>query len=363
MLKSLFSIRETTDAALIRAASNEPAHRGVKLNPGLRKEQRDAVAALLNARPDFTVAIDQIDALPQVLGLPTVTRLQIFFGSGDDPFPFELLTPALRRPELLELRLHVPWLHDLQALDALPEGLQELSIDAQTDRSKVGLDVLRRFRRLRGLTLHNPGQAHSVMRDLTSLEDLDLVSPADRDHSYLSAMTQLRHLSLTAGGIRDLAYLAGLPNLRTLMLAREPKLADLAPLSDCCALEWLDLDRLPQVTALPDLGRLARLLCLKIEAMNGLIDFSGAARSPSLEVFMMIGARKRAAQPAHLEPVLAIPTLRHVLAGFGSTRLNLEFAALAHRFGKAWNDCDVPLYRERIFSRADAATGHQPLRA
>lgn len=362
MLKGLFSIREATDAALIRAASNEPAHRGFMLHPGLRKEQLDAVAGLLNTRPDFTVAIGRVEALPQVVELPTVSRLQIFFGSGYDPFPVELLTPVLRRPELLALRLHVPWLRDLRALDALPEGLQELRIDAPTDRPKVGLDVLRRFRTLRRLTLHNPGQAHSVMRDLTSLEDLVLVSPADRDHSYLSAMTHLRHLSLTLGGIQDLACLAELPSLRTLSLARERKLADLAPLSGCCALEWLDLYGLPQVTALPDLGRLARLLCLKIEAMNGLIDFSGAAHSPSLEMFMMIGAGKGATQPAHLEPVLAIPSLRHVSAGFGSTHLNLEFAELANRFGKAWNDCDVPLYRERIFSRADAAPGHQPLR-
>ena len=82
-------------------------------------------------------------------------------------------------------------------------------------------------------------------------------------------------------------------------------------------------------------------------AADGTHHRSGRMTIP-LELFLFVSSKKPAAVPADFEPVLRLPSLRHVKAGFGIKRLNEEFDRLASQHGKAWDAPDFDAYRARV---------------
>jgi hypothetical protein len=348
MLRGLISIRADTPAEHIRAFAYDETCRGIRISPGLRVEQIEAVDDLLASHPNMTVAVNSADAFPALCRLRNARWIQIFFSQSDDPIENTKLLPALRLPRLRGLRLHAYWLHDLALLHDLPPELESLCLDAETDRPKVGLDSLHRFRHLRRLTLFGPCKGLEALAELKDLRELSLQHVGAGTHAFLAPLKAIEHLRLGGGSLADLSIISALPELRLLSLFDMKQLCDASALSDCNTLQWLELDTMPRLKGMPSFAKTRRLLVLLIESLGGLVDFSGVSSAPALELFSFVSGRKTAARPPDLLPVLKVPSLRHVKAGFGSTRLNDEFARLASQYGKAWNAPDLDTYRARV---------------
>lgn len=346
MLRGLFRIRTDTPAEKINALVGDEAYRGLLLSPGLLAEQIDAIDKLLATRPNLIVAINQAEAIGELTKLHKADWLQIFFSRGDDPIESTKLLPALRLPGLRGLRLHAYWLHDLAFLDELPPQLEFLSLDEETDRPKVGFDSLRRFHHLRQLTLSGPCRGYEALADLKCLQELNLPKVGTDTCAFLSDLRQLEHLYLGRGSLSDLTVVGTLPRLRLLSLLEMRRLSNVSFLSDCLTLQWLDLDTIPGITGLPSL--VGSLIVLKLESLHNLADFGGVSSASGLELFQFVSSKKPIAVPRDFEIVLKLPSLRHVKAGFGVTRLNEEFDQLALQHGKAWNAPDLDAYRARV---------------
>ena len=97
-------------------------------------------------------------------------------------------------------------------------------------------------------------------------------------------------------------------------------LADLSPVADLTSLEYLSLQSLRQVSALPSLSRTERLGRVWLEHLVGLRDLTPLLTAPALTDLALVDMR-------HLQPddvgVLADhPSLRRMIVGLGSERKN-----------------------------------------
>jgi hypothetical protein len=346
MIKGLWQIRNETPEQ-ITANDNVDFYRGIKLTSRLSSAQICAIDDLLATQPDFTVAINDADQLPALLTLRNVRYLQLLFSVGDDPVD---LLPALRFPNLRGLRLDAHWMNDCRFIDELPLELEYLELNGETDRIKFGLENLPRFTSLKQLSVTGPFKGYEILAELPQLEVLGLSSIADREHSFLRSLKELRSLTIGSGGLQNLSALAGMPKLGHLSLASMRALVNATAISECEALQWLELCALPKLTALPEMKKSNHLLVILLESMNNLVDFTGVSSAPALEVFGLVSTRKSLVTPANLEFVLKNPTLKHIRAGFGTDRLNTEFDTLASKHGKSWNNPDIHKYRARALS-------------
>ncbi len=358
MLQARFQVRADTSVEQIDALAGDELWQSIGLSPGLPARQIEAIDHLLATRPTLTVAISKAEALSQLGKLRNVKWLQLFFSVADDPIEDAKLQAALCFPALRGLRLHAHWVHDLALLRNLPQDLESLVLDAETDRPKVGMDALRRFRDLRRLSLAGPCKGLDALGDLRNLRELGLPKVGADTCAFLSNLKELEHLYLGRGSLSDLTVVGTLPRLRLLSLFELRRLSDVSPLSDCHTLQWLDLDTLPGVSGLPSLAE--SLLVLKLESLPSLVDFARVSSASALELFLFVSSKKPAAVPADFEPVLRLPSLRHVKAAFGITRLNEEFDRLASQYGKGWNAPDFDAYRARVALSATRETAHRP---
>lgn len=347
MLTTPLHVRNDTGVGAIRAAATTDSCDGFTLHAPLKPAQIEAIDAVLARRSDFRTCINEPGALPLLERLAHIRYLQLYFTRGDDAVD---LRPALRLPGVRALRLHAHWMHDCGFLAELSPELEALLLE-ETDRPKTGIGLLDRFKRLRRLGLHGPCKGYECIQSLTELEQLDLQSVGDDSYDFIRPLLRLRSLRIALAGPRNLFAVAALPELRYLELWMIKRLGDLAALSDCRALRWLELDSMPAHAALPDLSGLRDLTVVVLNSMNGLVDFRGLSRCPHLEVLLFAPSRRPAAAPSSFEPVLASRSLKHVSAGFGSLRLNDQFEALARAAGKSWGKPDMHRYRAAAIGR------------
>ena len=346
MLQARFQVRADTSVEQIDALADDERWQSVGLSPGLPARQIEAIDHLLATRPTLTVAVSKAEVLSDLGKLRNVKWLQLFFSAADDPVEDAKLQTALRCPGLRGLRLHAYWAHDLALLRNLPQDLESLVLDAETDRPKIGMDALRRFRDLRRLSLAGPCKGLDALGDLSNLRELGLPKVGADTCAFLPELKELEHLHLGRGSLSDLTVVGTLPRLRRLSLFEMRRVSDVSPLSDCHSLQWLDLDTMPGVSELPSLA--GSLLVLRIESLHNVVDFVRVSAESALELFLFVSSKKPAAVPADCEPVLKLPSLRHVKAAFGIKRLNDEFERLASRYGKAWHAPDFDAYRARV---------------
>jgi hypothetical protein len=103
-------------------------------------------------------------------------------------------------------------------------------------------------------------------------------------------------------------------------------LADLTPIASVRTLQFLFLQALRNVEALPSMARLHLLRRLRLQTMKGLTDLRVAAKAPALEELVALDMR-------HLEPEAFRPfresrTLRKATVDLGSDRKNKAAADL-----------------------------------
>ena len=100
------------------------------------------------------------------------------------------------------------------------------------------------------------------LRDLTNLQELNLIGRTIKDLELLEGLTRMETLWLDCESVRDLSPLEGMRNLRQLSLDRTPEVYDLSPLASLAKLEYLFLALTPtrDVSPLMKLKRLKKLV-------------------------------------------------------------------------------------------------------
>jgi hypothetical protein len=114
--------------------------------------------------------------------------------------------------------------------------------------------------------------------------------------------------------------------LRYLELWMIRGLTDLNSIAELEYLQYLFLQALKQVTALPSFSKLRSLRRVELMTMKGLQDLSPIAEAPALEELIVDDTRQLA--PEAFRPFLGHPTLRRALIGLGSRKKNQEASAL-----------------------------------
>jgi hypothetical protein len=179
------------------------------------------------------------------------------------------------------------------------------------------------MRRLTGLTdlaVMGPVSSLAALSDLTGLQALELRSVAC-DIEPIRALTRLEELTLTLGGVRDLTPVRGLPKLRRFAARLVRGLADVGPLGRVEHLEALALDKLKQVTRLPDLSDAGALGKVELTHLRGLRDLTPLRRAPALRVLRLVEMEHL--RPADVAVLAGHPTLRELYVGLGNDRKNL----------------------------------------
>jgi hypothetical protein len=98
-------------------------------------------------------------------------------------------------------------------------------------------------------------------------------------------------------------------------------------------LQYLFLQSLPHVGAIPDLTQLTELRRLYLENMKGLSDIGMVAKAPALEEMIHVCAQGM--EPEQYVELLKSKTLKQITVGFGSARKNAVLRSLADDAGIA----------------------------
>jgi len=233
-------------------------------------------------------------------------------------------------PRLRRFNAAIPRLETWTGLAHLPADAEELSLGAT--RKTLSLSIIGRFRNLRTLHLEGQRKDISVLAELETLEDLTLRSITLPDLSLLTGLKRLWSLDIKLGGTRNLALLPRLESLKYLELWGVRGLTDVTPIASTASLQFLFLQDLSRVQAVPPLDSMINLRRVWIETLNGLTDVCPIARAPALEEFSAVSMRHL--KPQNFRCFLDHPTLRYLNAGFGSLRKNADvramFPALQH---------------------------------
>lgn len=236
----------------------------------------------------------------------------------------------------LEFLRHFPTLHSFQA-DALYHsltniaGLAYLPDDVQSivlgrTKKRLSLAPLARFTQLRRLYIEGQSKDIDVVSELRELRDVTLRSITLPDLSLLTHLPNLRALDLKLGGTKNLALLPELQGLEYLELWMVKGLSDLSPIAGLPNLEYLFIQALRQVEALPDMADLVGLRRLWIETMKGLTDLTPIRSAPNLRQLALVDMGHL--QPEAFTPLVGHPALRSLRAGLGSMRKNDAVARL-----------------------------------
>jgi hypothetical protein len=177
------------------------------------------------------------------------------------------------------------------------------------------LEILRRLPHISSLEVEGHWQGLDVLGGLKSLRGLTLSSVRADSLDFLRGATGLAMLFLRLGRVSDLSALASFPHLQELTVYRT-RLGDLAPLSDCSQLAFLELDSVPAVT-LPDLSKLTHLQVLWLANLRGVDDLTPVAAAPDLRYLLV---ESRTLDPQAFAVLRGHPTLEYVHAAFDSKK-------------------------------------------
>jgi internalin A len=222
-------------------------------------------------------------------------------------------------PSLRHVTIEVFDLKNLEGLHHLSPELESFGL-GQTKRKVHSLSALRRFPRLRRLYLDGHTKDIDVISSLSRLDDLTLRSITLPDLSMLRPLKQLRSLDVKLGGTKNLDLLPEIGQLRYLELWMIRGFTDLRPIASVRTLQFLFLQALKNVDAIPSLARLPVLRRVHLETMKGLTDLRSVAEAPALEDLVAIDMSQLS--PEAFRPFVGHPTLRRASVGLGSLRKN-----------------------------------------
>lgn len=258
--------------------------------------------------------------------MPSVRRL-----NADSMLKAEGVASIARLPLLETLWLDIAGLESFEVLAELPATIVELGLGA-TFSKKPSISSISRFKGLRALYLEGQQKGIDAIHSLSSLERIVLRSIATPDVSYLTALPKLWSVDVKLGGIKNFTALTTL-KLKYLELWLVRGLGDLSFISLIKSLQFLFLQSLKQVGALPWLKDLTQLRRIYLEDLKGLKNLDSLEFAPGLTEFVYAAAINK--KPEDLVPVLRNPSVKSAGCWFGSDRKNKAFEELAKSFGKS----------------------------
>jgi hypothetical protein len=248
--------------------------------------------------------------------------LRVYKRHGSD-WTFDLAflrhLPSLRR---LWIDADAGDLNDLAPLEAIPDGLVELTLDTVAygsdktrDKPKQNTAILHRFRALESLTMCGALRDLDFLAGLPQLRSLHLWRCKLRELRGIERMAGLRHLELRSSGARDLAPLRGLAALDSLTIWDQRTMLDLAPLSELGALQCLHLVSCGKTLELPSFAGNAALRVLVVDKLATPANLAQVAAAPALRCLILPGS------PAFtdadtLQALAGHPTLRELRLEF-----------------------------------------------
>lgn len=209
-------------------------------------------------------------------------------------------------------------LTNIEGLAYLPEQTEFIGI-GQT-KKKLSLAGLGRFKALQRLYIEGQTKDIEVIGDLQQLQSLTLRSVTLPDLAILLPLRQLRALDLKLGGTKNLSLLPEIGRIEYLELWMVKGLSDLTPISQLPGLEYLFLQALRQVSALPNMSGLTALTRVWLETLKGLTDLTPLVEAPNLQDLAVVDMSHL--QPEAFKPLVGHRTLRTLRAGLGSKRKN-----------------------------------------
>ncbi len=220
--------------------------------------------------------------------------------------------------------------HDnFRFLDLVTPKLKRLFL-GRTQSHKPDLMPLSRFTLLEEIYIEGQQRNIEVLSQLKNLQDVTLRSISTPDVSYLAPLRHMWSLDIKLGGIKTLNAIKGMENIKYLELWQINGLSDINFISDLIGLQYLFLQSLRQVAALPPLSRLGKLRRIHLENMKGLKEISSLESAPALEEFSHWNAQNM--QPEDYLPLLRNPSLKRATTDFGSGRKNSRFKELLKEY-------------------------------
>lgn len=212
-------------------------------------------------------------------------------------------------------------------LDSLPrEQITKLSLLA-TGSKRPNLQLLGRFNNLATLYIEGHQKDIEVLGGLENLEDLTLRSIGQIDLGLLQRLRRLWSLDIKLGGCSDLSGLSGLSQIKYLELWQIKGLSDISVISTLPSLQFLYLQSLVNVAALPDFSGLKHLRRVCCENMNGLTDVTSLSSATALEEFFF--SKKNGLTPEAYEWIVKLPGIRSATVALGRMKVDDRFRELA----------------------------------
>lgn len=283
---------------------------------------------ILRNRPDFKLCLDWradgID-LSCLRFVPSVRRLVVQVGLGVCD-----LTPLKELRQIVELQLQVADLVSLDFLSGVNPNLESLSI-GKTRSSKLNLESISQFPRLRMLKIDGQSKGIKVIGALLNLVELSLSSVTLKDLSCLRGHDKLQSIAIKLGSLSDIGDITCAPNLRYVELWRIRGLRDILALGQCTKLQYIYLQELQLVSELPSFRQLEKLRRIYLESMLRLTTLLPITGAIALEEFGYASARQfEVSDFGFLEN---LRSLRRVAIGFDNAKRNLEMEALLRKLG------------------------------
>lgn len=291
---------------------------------------------ILRIRPDFTLCLDwradSID-LSCLRFVPSVRRLVVQVGLGVCD-----LTPLQELRQIVELQIKVSDLVSLDFLSGVNPNLESLSI-GKTRSSKLNLEAIAHFPRLRMLRIDGQSKGIQVIGTLLNLVELSLSSVTLKDLSCLRNHDKLESIAIKLGSLGDIGEITCAPNLRYVEFWRIRGLRDILALGQCTNLQYIYLQELQLVSELPSIRQLSKLRRIYLESMFGLTTLSPITGAIALEDFGYANAKQF--EVSDFDFLENLRSLHRVAIGFNNTKRNKEMEALLCKLGYLSNGLGV----------------------
>lgn len=319
-----------TEAELEKIALNKQI-RTVQFSVPLKNSEIDNLERIvLSRRPDIQLRVfghySTTCDLSFLVRTPSVRRF-----SADCLMKAVGVDAVTKLENLDELSIGIYGLDSFEFLDHIPSTLTKLGLEL-TFSKKPSIAAIERFSDLKYLYLEGQKKGIESIRNLSNLEKIVLRSISTPDISYLTTLPKLWSVDVKLGGIKNFSALSTL-KLKYLELWLVRGLSDLSFISSIESLQFLFLQSLKQVEALPSLKDLTQLRRIYLEDLKALEDLDSLEFAPGLTEFVYAAAINK--KPEDLVPVLKNPSVKSVACWFGSDRKNNAFEELAKSFGKA----------------------------
>ncbi|MBX2867305.1 MAG: hypothetical protein KTR18_01410 [Acidiferrobacterales bacterium] len=185
-------------------------------------------------------------------------------------------------PNLMAVSLDGYEFSDYGQLESIPEQILRFGLKIK-DSKKLSLEFLKKFEKLRELSLERHSNDIECLNNLINLETLKLRSISKPDAAFLVENSGLKRLELRLGGLSNIDTIGSCTNLEYLELWSINRLANVDAISELNNLATLKLDQLSKVTNIKSLSNLERLRFLSLCKMKRLESLQWAADIPNLE--------------------------------------------------------------------------------